>query len=249
MQFRQVRGFTHVGIIKKCHRIQRLCSDAALLISVIIAIVYFIVVEKNVAGWQSDYNLVVHTMMVLFTVLPFFIYGFARKSCIMITKTAVDAKLAEIREICEEAKKIHNTKAENAIFILLTQPSTYISKVINFKTKDKYTHASIAFSNDLNIVFSFSRKWVWMPLPAGFRLEHLTKSFRNKKDEAANLANKIKEYEALLKECALEISTNYTAYLGEENMSLEKIEKLIVIMGDGRASTVSEAITIMNAPQ
>ena len=74
-------------------------------------------------------------------------------------------------------------------------------------------------------------------------------SIRNKKDEAANLANKIKEYEALLKECALEISTNYTAYLGEENMSLEKIEKLIVIMGDGRASTVSEAITIMNAPQ
>ena len=183
LSFLQDRFDEAVGIIKKCHRIQRLCSDAAFLVSVIIAIVYFIVVEKNVAGWQSEYKLIVHIMMTLFIVLPFFAYGFARKSCLMITKTAVDAKLAEIREICEEAKKIHNTKAENAIFILLTKPSTYISKVINFKTKDKYTHASIAFSNDLNIVFSFSRKWVWMPLPAGFRLEHLTKSFRNKKDE------------------------------------------------------------------
>lgn len=74
-------------------------------------------------------------------------------------------------------------------------------------------------------------------------------SIRNKRDEATNLANKIKEYEAISKECALEISTNYTAYLGEENMSLEKIEKLIVIMGDGRANTVSEAITVMNTPQ
>ena len=69
-----------------------------------------------------------------------------------------------------------------------------------------------------------------------------------KKKKAAALAAKIKEYEAHLKEVSLKISTNYTAYLGAENMTIDKIEKLIIIMDDKKAATIGEAIKVMNSP-
>ena len=171
-----------INFIKKCHTIQRLCSDVACLITVIIALIYFVFAEMKIWGWQSEHKIIIHTIMFMFAILPFVMYSLVRKSCILITKTAVDAKLLQIRDIYEKARKITPLKKETAIYILLTKPSTYISKAINLKTKDKYTHASMAFSEDLKTVYSFARKWTSIPLPAGFQLEDLEKSFKNKKD-------------------------------------------------------------------
>jgi len=64
---------------------------------------------------------------------------------------------------------------QNSIYILLTKFDTIISKIIALFTNDKYTHAAIAFDADLHDVYSFSRKYVNFPLPAGLRTEPLNK--------------------------------------------------------------------------
>lgn len=69
-----------------------------------------------------------------------------------------------------------------SIFILLTKSDTYISKLIKLTTEDTYTHASISFDESLQPLYSFSRKYVNLPLPAGLRTEPLTKGFFQKYD-------------------------------------------------------------------
>lgn len=69
------------------------------------------------------------------------------------------------------------------IYILLTKSDTYVSKVISLLTKDRYTHASISFEEDLQPLYSFSRKFVYSPLPAGLRNEPLTEGFFKKYDQ------------------------------------------------------------------
>lgn len=64
-----------------------------------------------------------------------------------------------------------------SIYILLTESDTYISKIIKLLTNDKYTHASISFDSSLQPLYSFSRKFVNMPLPAGLQNESLTTGF------------------------------------------------------------------------
>ena len=69
-----------------------------------------------------------------------------------------------------------------SIFILLTKSDTYISKIIKLTTSDTYTHVSISFDESLQPLYSFSRKFVNLPLPAGLRSEPLTKGFYKKYD-------------------------------------------------------------------
>lgn len=67
-----------------------------------------------------------------------------------------------------------------SIYILLTRSSTCISKIINLTTSDKYTHASISFEETLEPMYSFARKYVNFPLPAGLRIEPLHTGFFKK---------------------------------------------------------------------
>lgn len=69
-----------------------------------------------------------------------------------------------------------------SIFILLTKSDTNVSKLIKLITSDTYTHASISFDEDLQPLYSFSRKYVYSPLPAGLRTEPLDKGFYQKYD-------------------------------------------------------------------
>ncbi len=66
-----------------------------------------------------------------------------------------------------------------SIYILLTRSETYISRMIGLLTADAYTHASIAFTPDLEPLYSFARKHT-LPLPAGFRVEGLDKGYYKK---------------------------------------------------------------------
>ena len=44
------------------------------------------------------------------------------------------------------------------IYILLTKSETILSKIVHFVTADAYTHASIAFDENLQTLYSSSRK-------------------------------------------------------------------------------------------
>lgn len=66
------------------------------------------------------------------------------------------------------------------IYILLTKSDTWVSRLIKLVTNDTYTHISISFEPDLQPMYSFSRKFVHFPLPAGLRIEPLDKGFYKK---------------------------------------------------------------------
>lgn len=67
-----------------------------------------------------------------------------------------------------------------SIYILLTRSGTCISRIINLTTSDRYTHASISFDESLEPMYSFARKYVYSPLPAGLRIEPLHTGFFKK---------------------------------------------------------------------
>lgn len=68
------------------------------------------------------------------------------------------------------------------IYILLTRSDTWVSRLIGLATNDTYTHASISFEPDLQPMYSFSRRFVHLPLPAGLRAEPLDSGFYKKYD-------------------------------------------------------------------
>ncbi len=53
------------------------------------------------------------------------------------------------------------------IYILLTKSETILSKIVHFVTNDAYTHASIAFDENLQTLYSSSRKNGRTLFPAG----------------------------------------------------------------------------------
>lgn len=63
------------------------------------------------------------------------------------------------------------------IYILLTKSDTIVSKIIGLVTADRFTHASISFNETLCPLYSFSRKYIYRPLPAGLRHEPLDRGF------------------------------------------------------------------------
>ncbi|MGN1134925.1 MAG: hypothetical protein ACI4SF_01770 [Oscillospiraceae bacterium] len=69
-----------------------------------------------------------------------------------------------------------------SIYILLTRSATVISKIIRAFTKDLYTHASVSFNAELKPLYSFSRKYILFPLPAGMQIESTDSGLYKKYD-------------------------------------------------------------------
>lgn len=67
--------------------------------------------------------------------------------------------------------------------------------------------------------------------------------------EQTEVSLKLKELEEQQKNVTINISTNYTAYIGEENMNIDRIEKMMVLVGDGRAKTIGDAVNILKNSQ
>lgn len=63
------------------------------------------------------------------------------------------------------------------IYILLTKSGTFVSRIIRLLTADSYTHVSISFDESLRPLYSFSRKYIYRPLPAGLHKEQLDEGF------------------------------------------------------------------------
>ncbi len=59
------------------------------------------------------------------------------------------------------------------LYIVLTKTSTALSRAIAFAKGDEYTHASIAFDEDISVMFSFGRKYATNPFIGCFRRESL----------------------------------------------------------------------------
>lgn len=66
------------------------------------------------------------------------------------------------------------------IYIVLTKTGTYLSKFIQLITRADYTHASMSFEEGLQPLYSFSRYYTYLPLPAGLHNEPLDRGFFKK---------------------------------------------------------------------
>lgn len=64
-----------------------------------------------------------------------------------------------------------------AIYVLLTRSETILSKIVHLVTADTYTHASISFEEDLQTLYSSSRKNGRTLFPAGPCKEYLHKGY------------------------------------------------------------------------
>lgn len=69
------------------------------------------------------------------------------------------------------------------IYILLTRSSTILSKMVHFVTDDTYTHASIAFEEDLRTLYTSSRKNGRTLFPAGPCTESLSSGYYKRHDK------------------------------------------------------------------
>lgn len=69
------------------------------------------------------------------------------------------------------------------------------------------------------------------------------------KSELSEITANLKVFEDNQKNVTLSITTNYTAYMGEGNMSLDKLEKMMAMLSDGRANTIGDAINILKKEQ
>ncbi|GJM76303.1 hypothetical protein HMSSN036_85190 [Paenibacillus macerans] len=62
---------------------------------------------------------------------------------------------------------------ETQIYILLSNPKTWVAKMIGLYTRAPFNHASIAFDPELREVYSFGRKHPLIPIYGGFVKEDI----------------------------------------------------------------------------
>ncbi len=72
-------------------------------------------------------------------------------------------------------KNILNTRVSNVrnIYIVLSQTKTYPARAIRLYTHEPYAHASIAFDEGLEEMYSFARRGTYNPFNAGFIREYI----------------------------------------------------------------------------
>jgi hypothetical protein len=59
------------------------------------------------------------------------------------------------------------------VYIVLSQTQTFPSKLIRLYTRKPYAHASLAFDERLEEMYSFARRGIWNPFNAGFIREYI----------------------------------------------------------------------------
>lgn len=62
----------------------------------------------------------------------------------------------------------------NSIYLVFSNTSTYVAKMIRILSRKSFSHVSIASSLDLEEMYSFCRNYRRTPLPATFNKEHIT---------------------------------------------------------------------------
>ncbi len=59
------------------------------------------------------------------------------------------------------------------VYVLLTKNGTMVSRLVGAVTGDEFTHAALALDDRMSELYSFSRRWMHLALPAGFEREEL----------------------------------------------------------------------------
>lgn len=54
------------------------------------------------------------------------------------------------------------------IYVVISRTGTFLSKIIRRVTGDKYTHAALSLEGDLNVMYSFGRKFAYFPFYGAF---------------------------------------------------------------------------------
>ncbi len=81
---------------------------------------------------------------------------------------------------------------DHSIFIVLTRPKTIVSKVIHAFISDEYTHAAISFDKDLKNMYSFGRKYTYIPFIGRFKAENFDQGVYRKCEHIHGLVIEIK---------------------------------------------------------
>lgn len=71
---------------------------------------------------------------------------------------------------------------DHEVYILLMQTSTLLARIIQFISKEPYSHVSLALDKNLKTAYSFGRKNPHFMFPAGFVVENLEEVFRRYPD-------------------------------------------------------------------
>ena len=106
------------------------------------------------------------------------------------------------------------------IYIFLTKSDTWVSHLISLVTNDTYTHASISFEPNLQPMYSFSRKFVSLPLPAGLRAEPL----KNSPVHRMTLTFSVEELRARAKAEHTTLTAYFTTRFAQTAMQLQRQE-------------------------
>lgn len=60
---------------------------------------------------------------------------------------------------------------DHSIYVILTRSQTIVSKLIHVVSQDEYTHAAISLDPNLQEMYSFGRKYTYIPFIGRFRRE------------------------------------------------------------------------------
>ena len=64
-----------------------------------------------------------------------------------------------------------NFQSETAIYLVLSQSGSWLSRILKHVTKAKYNHISISLDKTMQHMYSFSRKNAYNPIWGGFMME------------------------------------------------------------------------------
>jgi hypothetical protein len=79
-----------------------------------------------------------------------------------------------------------------SIYVILTRSNTLFSKLIQAVKKDEYTHAALSFEEDLSKMYSFGRKYAFLPLVGRLGTENLEEGVFKKHDHLPGVVIEVK---------------------------------------------------------
>lgn len=107
----------------------------------------------------------------------------------------INCKIKETNTVHKEA-----VNSECWVYILLIRTKSAFSRFVKAVTGAEYTHTSIAMEADCETLYSFARRYEYLPLPAGFVKEHINKGLMGKSKSAPCVLYRVRvSHEAKLK--------------------------------------------------
>jgi len=70
-------------------------------------------------------------------------------------------------------KTVEEESSGKHIYVVLSRSGTILSHIIHWITRDTYTHAALALDEDMELLFSFGRRWSYNPFIGCFKHERL----------------------------------------------------------------------------